>query len=175
MVEPVAGETESMTVVNTNVEKTSIAGIKVWADKDNRDGTRPQSITVRLFADDEEIDFKTVTTADAVAGSANTWSFSFDGLAKYDPADGHEYVYTIKEDVVDGYTTKLEGSVEDGFVITNTMIEKPAAPKEKKSKKTRGGLPRTGDASALLPIILSTAATASFAGALCVKRLSHRT
>ena len=174
VVEPVAGETESMTVVNTNVEKTSIAGIKVWADKDNRDGTRPQSITVRLFADDEEIDFKTVTTADAVAGSANTWSFSFDGLAKYDPADGHEYVYTIKEDAVDGYTTKLEGSVEDDFVITNTMIEKPAAPKEKKSKKTRGGLPRTGDASALLPIILSTAATASFAGALCAKRRSHR-
>ena len=175
VIEPVTGETESVTVVNTNVEKTSIAGTKVWADKDNRDGTRPQSITVRLFADDEEIDSKTVAAADAVAGSANTWSFSFDNLAKYDPADGHEYVYTIKEDAVDGYTTKLEGSVEDGFVITNTMIEKPAAPKDDKSKKkTKGGLPRTGDASALLPIVLSTAATASFACALCAKRRSRR-
>ena len=175
VIEPMAGETESMTVVNTNVEKTSVNVTKVWADKDNRDGARPQSITVRLLADGEEIDSKTVTAADAVTGSANAWSFSFDDLAKYDPADGHEYAYAIKEDAVDGYTTKLEGNVEDGFVITNTMIEKPAAPKDDKSKKkTRGGLPRTGDASALLPIVLSAGATASFACALCAKRRSRR-
>ena len=175
VVEPVPGKTESMTVVNINVEKTSVFGTKVWVDEDNRDSTRPQGITVRLFADGEEVDSKTVTAADAVAGSANTWSFSFDNLAKYDPADGHEYAYTIKEDVVDGYTTKLEGSAEDSFVITNTAVEKSAAPKEDKSKmKTKGGLPRTGDVSALLPIVLSTAATASFACALCAKHRSRR-
>lgn len=178
VIEPVAGETESMTVVNTNVEKTNLDVTKVWADKDNRDGTRPQDITVRLFADGREIDSKTLRATDAVAGSANRWSAVFGGLAKYDPTDGHEYVYTVEEDAVDGYTSKLEGNAQDGFVFTNTMVEKPAVPtvvsKEKKSKKTRGGLPRTGDASALLPIILSTAAIASFAGALCAKRRSHR-
>lgn len=175
VVEPVAGDTESMTVVNTNVEKTSVGVTKVWADNDNRDGTRPQGITVRLFADGEEIDSKTLSAADAVAGNANTWSVTFGDLAKYDPVDGHEYIYTIEEDAVDGYTSKLEGSVEDGFVITNTIIEKPETPKDKKSKKkTKGGLPRTGDASTLLPIILSTAATASFASALRTRRRSHR-
>lgn len=178
VIEPVAGKTESMTVVNTNVEKTNLRVTKVWADKDNRDGTRPQDITVRLFADGREIDSKTLRATDAVAGSANRWSAVFGGLAKYDPTDGHEYVYTVEEDAVDGYTSKLEGNARDGFVFTNTMVEKPAVPtvvsKEKKSKKTRGGLPRTGDASALLPIILSTAAIASFAGALCAKRRSHR-
>lgn len=178
VIEPVAGETESMTVVNTNVEKTNLRVSKVWADKDNRDGTRPQDITVRLFADGREIDSKTLRATDAVAGSANRWSAVFGGLAKYDPTDGHEYVYTVEEDAVDGYTSKLEGNALDGFVFTNTMVEKPAVPtvvsKEKKSKKTRGGLPRTGDASALVPIILSTAAIASFAGALRAKRRSHR-
>ena len=46
-------------------------------------------------------------------------------------------MYTIKEDVVgNGYTTKITGSAEDGYVITNTR--KPNIP-----PKT----PNTGDRS----------------------------
>lgn len=154
----------------TNTRSMSVNVSKVWNDGNNADGKRPASVTVNLLRDGKKVD-----SAMIKAGDDGSWSHTFAGLAKYDPADGHEYVYTIKEDAVDGYTTKLEGSVEDGFVITNTMIEKPAAPKDDKSKKkTKGGLPRTGDASALLPIVLSTAATASFACALCAKRRSRR-
>lgn len=74
VVEPVAGETESVEIVNTNIEKTDIAGVKVWNDHGNKDGTRPKSIAVRLFADGEEIATKTVSAADAKQGDANTWA-----------------------------------------------------------------------------------------------------
>lgn len=72
VVEPVAGETESVEIVNTNIEKTDIAGVKVWNDHGNKDGTRPKSIAVRLFADGEEIATKTVSAADAKQRVANT-------------------------------------------------------------------------------------------------------
>lgn len=151
VVEPVAGETESVEIVNTNIEKTDIVGVKVWNDHGNKDGTRPKSIAVRLFADGEEIATKTVSAADAKQGVANTWAFSFTDLAKYDATDGHEIAYTLKEDAVEGYTSTLEGNAADGFTVTNTADEKPSKPEEpakpEQPKKTdkKGKLPGTGD------------------------------
>lgn len=148
VVEPVAGETESVEIVNTNIEKTDIAGVKVWNDHGNKDGTRPKSIAVRLFADGEEIATKTVSAADAKQRVANTWAFSFTDLAKYDATDGHEIAYTLKEDAVEGYTSTLEGNAADGFTVTNTADEKPSKPaKPAQPKKTdkKGKLPGTGD------------------------------
>ena len=87
-------------------EKISISGSKTWDDADNQDGKRPESITVRLFADGTEVTSKTVTAND-------NWSWSFTGLDKYN--SGTEIVYTISEDTVADYTT-----VVDGYNITNT-------------------------------------------------------
>ena len=105
--------TDYITVVNgynvTNThtpEKISITGSKTWDDADNQDGKRPESITVRLFADGTEVTSKTVTAND-------NWSWSFTGLDKYN--SGTEIVYTISEDTVADYTT-----VVDGYNITNT-------------------------------------------------------
>ena len=87
-------------------EKVSVEGSKTWNDEENQDGKRPESITVRLFADGTEVTSKTVTAND-------NWSWSFTGLDKYN--SGTEIVYTISEDTVADYTT-----VVDGYNITNT-------------------------------------------------------
>ena len=94
-------------IANTHTpEKISISGSKTWDDADNQDGKRPESITVRLFADGTEVISKTVTAND-------NWSWSFTDLDKYN--SGTEIVYTISEDTVADYTT-----VVDGYNITNT-------------------------------------------------------
>ena len=94
-------------VTNTHTpEKTTITGSKTWNDNGDQDGKRPESITVRLFADGTEVTSKTVTAND-------NWSWSFTGLDKYN--SGTEIVYTISEDTVADYTT-----VVDGYDVTNT-------------------------------------------------------
>ena len=94
-------------ITNTHTpEKISISGSKTWDDADNQDGKRPESITVRLFADGTEVTSKTVTAND-------NWKWSFTDLDKYN--SGTEIVYTISEDIVADYTT-----VVDGYNITNT-------------------------------------------------------
>ena len=94
-------------ITNTHTpEKISISGSKTWDDADNQDGKRPESITVRLFADGTEVTSKAVTAND-------NWSWSFTDLDKYN--SGTEIVYTISEDTVADYTT-----VVDGYNITNT-------------------------------------------------------
>ncbi len=84
-----------------------VEGAKTWDDEYDKDGIRPESITVRLYADGEAKESVTVTEADG-------WKWSFSGLDKYRD-DGTEIVYTVEEDAVNGY----ESSV-DGYDITNT-------------------------------------------------------
>ena len=94
-------------ITNTHTpEKISISGSKTWNDNNNQDGKRPESITVRLFADGTEVTSKAVTAND-------NWSWSFTGLDKYN--SGTEIVYTISEDIVADYTT-----VVNGYDVTNT-------------------------------------------------------
>lgn len=94
--------TASMTPI-TNIhepKKIRIEGSKTWVDDDNRDGNRPTSITIRLYANGEEIKAQEVTKED-------DWKWSFEDLYKYE--DGKEIVYTVTEDEVNGYTTEVEG------------------------------------------------------------------
>ena len=101
----VSGDAKSgFTVTNSSIsdEKTSVSGTKSWDDDGNRDGVRPDSITVRLLADGTEVDSKTVTADDG-------WAYSFDGLAKY-KADGSEVKYTVTEDAISNYATAISGT-----------------------------------------------------------------
>ncbi|MEB3073253.1 Cna B-type domain-containing protein [Parvimonas sp. C2] len=101
------------TITNTNVEKTSVNVTKVWEDKDNQDGKRPDTVTVKLFADGKDTG-KTITLT-----KANNWTDSFKDLYKY--KDGKKVVYTIKEEKVDnGYITDIIGDAEKGFKVINT-------------------------------------------------------
>ena len=92
--------------VITNTRNIALEGSKTWDDAGNQAGKRPDSITIRLFADGEEVDSKVVTEAD-------NWMWRFTDLrAKTD--DGKMINYTIKEDEVSGYTTTV-----DGYNVTN--------------------------------------------------------
>ena len=75
-------------------------------DKDNQDGKRPDSITVNLLADGEQVDSKEVTEADG-------WTYAFTNLPKF--KDGKEIVYTVTENQVADYNTEIKG-----FDITNS-------------------------------------------------------
>nr|WP_246476804.1 Cna B-type domain-containing protein [Salicibibacter cibi] len=86
-------------------EVTEVSGTKTWDDADNQDGIRPESITVNLFANGEQIDDAEVTVAD-------DWEYRFTDLPRYEA--GEEIDYRITEDPVEGYETTIEE-----FDVTN--------------------------------------------------------
>ncbi|WP_139254614.1 Cna B-type domain-containing protein, partial [Bacillus sp. NH11B] len=102
---------EGTTITNTykNTETTEISGKKVWEDYNNKFNTRPGSITVQLLQNGTE--FK---TEEVKADKEGNWNFSFKDLPKYD-GQGNAFTYTVNEVKVDGYETKVEGTM-----ITNT-------------------------------------------------------
>ena len=116
--EPVAGyETtvEGTNITNNRIpDMTEVAVKKVWDDKENKDGLRPEKITVRLLADGQEVAVKEITATD-------NWQASFTDLPVY--KDGKKIVYTITEDPVAGYTSKI-----DGFTVTNRHIPPTTPP-----------------------------------------------
>ena len=82
-------------------ETTEIKGTKIWDDKDNQDGKRPEKITVTLYANGQEVQSKDISGTDE-----NKWEYSFTGLPKY--SKGHEIEYTVDESEVKDYTKKVE-------------------------------------------------------------------
>ncbi|MFS0979083.1 Cna B-type domain-containing protein [Enterococcus casseliflavus] len=105
---PVEGYTTKVNgydLVNTyrNTETTEVSGTKTWNDYDNKFNTRPESITVKLIQNDKKI-AKQVVKSD----NHGNWTYRFENLPKYD-AEGKAYTYTIQEEKVSGYTTKVNG------------------------------------------------------------------
>ena len=94
-------------ITNTNTEKISIPVEKKWV------GPAAASATVKLLADG--VEKETVTL-----NAAGNWKHTFNNLPKYDATDGHEIVYTVDEENVTGYSTKITGDAKTGFTITNT-------------------------------------------------------
>ena len=106
----VAGYTskvEGYNIVNTHeVDKTKVSGTKTWVDNNNQDGIRPDKIRVNLLKNNKVIDTKEVTAND-------NWSYEFSNLDKNE--NGSEIKYSVVEDTITGYKTKIEG-----YNITNT-------------------------------------------------------
>ena len=104
-------ETHTFTVTNTHTPETvDISGSKTWDDGDNQDNIRPDSITIRLLADEAPYAFQSVT-------EENQWTWSFENLPKY--KNGDEIIYTITEDPVEGYVAKVD---DNSYNVTNTHI-----------------------------------------------------
>ena len=87
-------------------ETVKISGQKKWEDADNQDGKRPASVKVKILNGDTVVDEQNVT-------SANDWKYESKALPKY--AAGQEITYTVSEEAVPGYTSKV-----DGYNITNS-------------------------------------------------------
>ena len=62
---------------------------KAWEDNDNSDGIRPDSITVRLYANDKAVG------EDVVLNMANGWTYTWTGLPEKE--NGETINYTVKE------------------------------------------------------------------------------
>ena len=105
-------EVKGYDVINTHKPAVvEIKGIKTWNDSDDQDGKRPTEIIVRLYADGTEVDNRTVT-------EKSGWIYRFTNLPKYaEDQQGHEIIYTVREDVVEGYSTEY---TEDSYDITNS-------------------------------------------------------
>ena len=86
-------------------DRILIEGAAEWEDNDDQDGIRPGKITLRLFADNTEIDSREVSAEDG-------WKYSF---GEQDARkDGETIRYTLTEDAVEGYDAQY-----DGFSVIN--------------------------------------------------------
>ena len=100
------------TITNTHTPKTApLIVIKSWDDDNDRDGVRPDSVEVTLYADEEE---KLSLTLTAKGG----WTAVTDPLPVY--AAGKRIEYAWEEDV-DAYYELAGVRTEDGVTtLTNT-------------------------------------------------------
>ena len=118
------GEVDNSKYTITNIhtpETTTITGYKVWRDDSDKEGKRPGSVTIKLYANGEFYDSKEVS-----GGKDNEWAFTFEDLPVWynDNGEAKKVVYTVAEaDVANGYvsTIKDKNSETDKFIIINTI------------------------------------------------------
>ncbi|MDP4460182.1 Cna B-type domain-containing protein [Staphylococcus hyicus] len=90
---------EGTTITNHYTpETTKVTGEKVWDDKNDQDGKRPNSVAVNLLANGEKVQSKTVT-------KDTDWKYEFTNLPKYE--NGKAIEYTVTEDHVENYSTTI--------------------------------------------------------------------
>ena len=82
---------------------------KEWLDDDNRDGLRPDKITVELQPSEKTAELP----------QNGKWEYTFTDLPVYD-GSGKEIEYSIREVRVDGYDSVIEGTYKTGFIVKNT-------------------------------------------------------
>ena len=85
-----------------DAEFVDIPVTKTWNDDNNKDGNRPDAITVRLFADGVEMDSH-ILTAD------ENWAFTFVEKPRYREDNKTEIIYTVNEDAVPMYAAEING------------------------------------------------------------------
>lgn len=95
--------------------QTDITVYKIWDDSSNNDGLRPAEASIDLLRNGEKI--KTLK----ISASKDKNSATEKDLDRYviSGADVKEYVYTVSEGKVNGYTPVCKASGSD-FVVTNT-------------------------------------------------------
>ncbi len=99
-----------LTLIHTPGAAVSASGAITWDDYDDRDGLRPESVTLHLYKGEEELDSQTVT-------AENEWQYDFGELPMYE--NGQKVAYLLTEDEIEGYNT----STED-MAITNAHTPK---------------------------------------------------
>ena len=101
------------TITNTITGRVSIPVTKEFI------GPQIENVTVDLYANDVKVD-------SIELNDTNQWQYTFTDKEKYE--DGKEIVYTIKEHDIKNYKSKITGNALDGYVITNTNVEKREIP-----------------------------------------------
>lgn len=116
-------------LTNCLTDEIDIKGTKIWKDNNNEYGTRPETITVKLYRENKNVSKENVQETTISADSDGNWSYEFTGLPKYD-AKGVKYDYTVEENVipeheeghyVDTYKVTTENHEEKVIDITNRL------------------------------------------------------
>ncbi len=115
--DPVVPDEEPKEDNETNTQpaepvKRTVEGSHTWSDDNNRDGIRPQSIVINLFADGTKILSKEITSADK-------WTWCFEDLDSF--KDEKEIIYTVTIENINGYTTSAEGYNTVGSHVTEKV------------------------------------------------------
>ena len=98
----------------TVYKRISVNVTKIWEDDNNRDGIRPENVTVELFADGVKI-------KDATLNATNGWKYTFENLSTY--RDNLTFInYTIREVPVAGYNVTITNNTAGNFTVTNSHI-----------------------------------------------------
>ena len=146
-------ENNLTTLINTHIPKLiEIIVTKVWADE-NESGKRPESVTVALVVDEEEIETVELN-------KDNKWTHTFTELPAY--SNKKEITYEVRElEVPEGYEVSYE-ETEDGYIIHNVLGQGEGEPDEPTYDN-----PQTGDDINLYIITLITSLTGLM---VCVKK-----
>ncbi|QWH38392.1 Cna B-type domain-containing protein [Bacillus mycoides] len=107
LVDGYKSEVKGYDITNTKVGETKVEGTKTW--KDNNATNRPSVVKVELLQNGKVVDTKEVT-------AETNWKYTFEKLQAYD-TNGVAYIYTVKEQPVDGYKSEVKG-----YDITNTKV-----------------------------------------------------
>lgn len=99
-------------------ERVTYSGTKTWKDDNNSQKLRPQSYTLKLYADDKYLKEATFQNG--------TWEFA--ELQKYDYKTGKEIKYTVQEDEIilkngDKYVPTINGTNVVNTLTGTTTIE----------------------------------------------------
>ena len=111
---------DTLVITNTHVlELVDIPIQKVWADDENRDGYRPDSICVELKANG------TTVYNYQLSGTTSTWTYTFEDKVKFN--QGSEITYTVAENGVtcSAITYDATNCVLAGGAMNGTTCEFP--------------------------------------------------
>ncbi len=120
-------------------DKISVKGTVTWDDENNKDKTRPESVTISLYANGEKVNEVVV-----IANDTNTYEFT--GLPEYDETG--KIVYTTSQNDVPLYKT-----TQDGYDFLNVYRSTKTDNNDggsKNSNDTSSKSPKTGDNSNLI-------------------------
>ena len=147
----VGGEGATATLINRygpmptpapDAEVMDIPVVKIWNDDDDKDGNRPASVTVQLFANGVMVDSHEVTAAEG-------WAWTFTEKPVHDEK-GEEIHYTVAELPVEWYVSEVNGTY-----ITNTYqpeVTSAAVVKVWDDDNNQKGVRPTSIAVTLMPV-----------------------
>ncbi|MGI6722569.1 MAG: Cna B-type domain-containing protein [Anaerovoracaceae bacterium] len=104
------------TVTVGEYDTTTLHVSKTWSNDDAQN--RPSSIQVNLYRHIEGGDSVYVGHETMTPDQNGAWELTFTNLPKADP-DDNTYIYTVKEEHIDGYAAKITGNQQDGYTINN--------------------------------------------------------
>jgi hypothetical protein len=113
-------------IIKQSEQSVNVNGVKIWAKPDSMPAP---DITVNLIrAIKGQQGSGTIIGSKVLRGGETSYDeeYIWTGLPKYDPATGGEYIYSVSEDYVEGFTSAVgeeAGENFDKYDIVNTVAQ----------------------------------------------------